>query len=1658
MKRFGFFLLGMLVISALGAAFVAYQTRADNINADYSGTPPFVAATVTPNILLIMDNSGSMAKRAFCDLFNDTLSEPGKSKGRCDDPTFNPQVVSQTEVDARVAAVKFYSDPTDRPGADEGAAYAGMFNSLKCYTYDVGNTRFVPVAGDKATLASKCGDEEWDGHLLNWITFRRMDALKKTMTGGTCVVPRDVDGLCPPSGSPDSLITLKGQDVFGALSSIDVTTPGVPKGTSNGYEGRVPESVFNAVAPSDEDLHFHVMGSGALAGSFCVDQDNDATVDPTIPGSCDDGAPGVGIPEKKFVIHVAVPAQPAGVLHDLGDKARFGLMEFRLTNEGGRVLTPIGGRQAVSVSSATVTTYNSNKAAMLASVDQTEPLTNTPLAETLYTAIRYVAQLPQPFLAAAYQYPVAFAAGGVTFNTNGQGSIGNIGSAELSTLTGSETCPGFFDAPANTKPTGYLTNACGRDPFFYGSDNQPAWASPSSVVTCCKTFILVLTDGEPTFDQNVPASLQDFASAVHGTKCTGTTAAFSPGPPVVADPTNRCYNGTTADQAGEASILLHQHKTDYGNGGSHFLDDVAYWGHTTDLRQATIPPLGESGNPLDGFQNVTVYTFFAFGTIEGREILMQTARQGGFEDTDGTKTPNLSSEFDKVNNNTGVAGSDGLPDTYFESSNVEDIRDKLLAAITSILQKSASGTSVSVLATSSTGEGAIYQAFFFPVTFNTEGSVTTEVLWRGFTQGLFVDTFGNLREDYSTDCAANANNASPSAPDGVLNLKHDCIIKIRFDPDTNEVAVDRFTDGNGDGVADGPPVATNVKLKDLRPMWEAGTRLALTNPGAACPENNINQGIQCRRILASVDLDNDGLNNNEVFEFISAFDVGYCPYLGGKAVKHCTSSDPGLIGAAAIAADPSLKGCNDKTRQQCATDEATGIINFIRGCDPADTFAECQNGGGQSTVKGLRSRQVKFKDDPAPVGSGAAVTRTWKLGDIIHSTPVVIGAPNERFDVVYGDEGYNDYFQRYKDRRQVAYVGANDGMLHAFNAGFFRPGDDPGTGTIATPVIEQLQFTKVPLKLNTPGNALIPCSQLPCDRDGTGLSQYAFRSNSVSLKLGSEMWAFIPQDLLPHLQWLTSGVYDHTYYVDLKPKITDARIFTPDDDHPGGWGTILIGGFRLGGSCTNCQQGKAKPRVVTGDFDYDGDTTDPGDTRVFLSSYFVLDVTNPEKDPVLLWTFRDKDLGLTTAEPAVLRVSPSKTDIANERWYVVFGTGPTHHDADTNGPTQEAQLFVVNLKDGPTYDNVNRTSGTVRGTACDPTNPCITADITSPNVRLFSTGAKGFMGDAVTLDVNLDFRVDVAYAGSTLCNGPTPVSCTGSAPQWKGKMHRVITKGSTDLAQWELSTLISQFTSFSASPTCLAESCLLGPVTSVPTLTLDDNQDAWVFFGTGRFYSNNDKINPDPQRYFGVKDSFLTLGSPNQTVERNELFDSTDIVVCTSCGAENNVSVTGSESSFTIGFDAGPNNLLNTLQNLDGWFTSLPLTGERNLSRGTLIGGTLFFTTFVPVPEICTASGNGFLYSLYYQTGGAYKEATLDTETVGDKKLAKKSISLGTGLPSQMAVQIGSQGTGASGTVSGSGCSGRITGFIQASTGVLGQTCGSAALSFYSRLLSWRDL
>jgi type IV pilus assembly protein PilY1 len=190
----------------------------------------------------------------------------------------------------------------------------------------------------------------------------------------------------------------------------------------------------------------------------------------------------------------------------------------------------------------------------------------------------------------------------------------------------------------------------------------------------------------------------------------------------------------------------------------------------------------------------------------------------------------------------------------------------------------------------------------------------------------------------------------------------------------------------------------------------------------------------------------------------------------------------------------------------------------------------------------------------------------------------------EQYGLLYDDESYREFYNFYtvtNPRETVVYVGANDGMLHAFAAGKYNSAE----------------------KKFTPG---------------------------ATAGIGEELWAYIPRNLLPHLKWLASPNYSHLSYVDLKPKVADAKIFTPDATHINGWGTIVIGGMNMGGY----------PIAVTNAFN--GTATE---TRTFSSSYFALDVTDPTR-PKLLWEKSFPGLGFTTSTPGVIKVAKKTAETA----------------------------------------------------------------------------------------------------------------------------------------------------------------------------------------------------------------------------------------------------------------------------------------------------------------------------------------------------------------------------------------------------------------------------
>lgn len=90
---------------------------------------------------------------------------------------------------------------------------------------------------------------------------------------------------------------------------------------------------------------------------------------------------------------------------------------------------------------------------------------------------------------------------------------------------------------------------------------------------------------------------------------------------------------------------------------------------------------------------------------------------------------------------------------------------------------------------------------------------------------------------------------------------------------------------------------------------------------------------------------------------------------------------------------------------------------------PADKHG---GGLGEERLRYLRGHRDREIGRPA----GIFRTRNRVLGDIVNSSPVHVGAPSPN---VQGD-GYLDFLNASRDRTRAVYVGANDGMLHAFSA------------------------------------------------------------------------------------------------------------------------------------------------------------------------------------------------------------------------------------------------------------------------------------------------------------------------------------------------------------------------------------------------------------------------------------------------------------------------------------------------------------------------------------------------------------------------------------------------------------------------------------------------
>ena len=950
-------------------------------------------------------------------------------------------------------------------------------------------------------------------------------------------------------------------------------------------------------------------------------------------------------------------------------------------------------------------------------------------------------------------------------------------------------------------------------------------------------------------------------------------------------------SGTTADGA---YLEVRDEDTASGDDPDYFLDT---------------PPGQGPGEALEdgGALPITTSRTFTTGTDTAATLLKNplwyAAKWGGFEEgEDGNNIPDKQEEWDR--------DMDGVPDTYFYVTNPLRLEEQLNKSFADILRRAASGTAASVISSTRSGEGAIYQSLFYP---EYKGPLGNTVNWVGDVHALFVDAYGNMRED--TNQNGQLDMARDADKNGTIEVgtcsdpleEGDLIIK--FDGSN----VYKHADINGNGQHDiGPeeiPLCVGT-IGDIKYLWSANNWLGdISDADITGQRSTYISNTKQRYIFTFVDSNKDMIpNSGEVIDFIDTESSIY-PYLH-------------LYPSVFDAILPDYLPADATDKETFINIQSKRIINYTRGQDQGEEAC--------MFIPAFRSRQVDYNED--------GTVDTWRLGDIIYSSPTVVAAPAEDFDLLYKDTSYTEFYRKYKNRRHVNYVGANDGMLHAFNGGFFDSSIN--------------KFYK-------------------------GYNVVAKLFNDTGPDLGAELWAYAPYNLLPHLYWLTESDYNadyHVAYVDLKPRIFDAKIFTADDDHPDGWGTVLVCGMRFGGGQIHADTDKDNTNK------YD-DSGTPQDEPVMRSAFIIMDITNPENKPELLGEISFDGLGFTTCYPTVICMK-DKTDNAQNDWYLVLGSGPIGSGA--NGPNtaslqkassqQKAAIYIVNLNElvqNKTISLVNKTP-----------------DANSDN-SFVELDDNSFVSDPVSVDYDLDYKADVVYFGTVSGD---------SANGWGGKLRRIVIENNIASADW------------------IGDSILIDagqPITAAPSVGMDKAGNRWVFFGTGRFFNRSSDVTGvhanDPQTYYGIKEPSVPLdpSDPSNTeivltwtpVSSSDLLDVSSVRVFDTgskvedTDTENNPSELGSNSTFDI--------LMDKVAAKDGWRLNFPETGERNLGQAALLGDILLFTTYKPDDDACSYEGSSKLYGVYFKTGTAYEESVLglgtDVDDEGNQEIIRMK-DLGKGL------------------------------------------------------------
>lgn len=857
-----------------------------------------------------------------------------------------------------------------------------------------------------------------------------------------------------------------------------------------------------------------------------------------------------------------------------------------------------------------------------------------------------------------------------------------------------------------------------------------------------------------------------------------------------------------------------------------------------------------------------------------------------------------------------------IPDTFHSATNAIEIKISIKNAILDMLRRTSSGTAVSVLS-SSEGSGAnLMQALFYPKRTFADGA---EISWTSdlMNYWYYMDPFftsANIREDTVREGATEA------APYTLLDLKQDYISAFIFDDGEKKTLAYRKWDenGNGSSLVDQGRVA----IEETAAIWRAGFNLWWTNPTD-------------RKIWTSVD------------------------------VVASTSSTPSTA--------PTLIEFNTDTTTVAALDDYLGktasvgaakaTINYVRGYDCVDSSGvggDCSTASNPTayTTSTGRNRTVSSgvcsvskspcnDDGDCPTNGGSCSTtpetHVWKLGDIISSTPRIMGPGYlNNFNIAppfgYNDSTYNDFIKSNDyANRQLVFVGANDGMLHAFKLGKLL---QKWTGKNWYEAAKQEGAT------------------------GAG-------------GIGSEAYAYIPKNVLPYLHYLQDTDYCHVYMVDGPTAINDVTInktststsctdeywkcpkqTTVDtttklvDFDKTSWRTVLVGSAGIGGATCN---------AATPDADGVNTPISVDGNAVGWSSYFALDVTDQSTSkPKLLWEFSHPDLGVTNVGPAIIKVGGNEkrcainsntvctTDVdcnptatngkctaTNGRWLAVLASGSTGpiSSLEFKGTSDKSlKLFVLDLKTGALLRTIDTGAG-------------------STNLGITNAFAGSISSSALDLEKDRpgnigNYQDDALYIGYV-----KDIS--------SGGVIRLVINDDINPNNWTVSKVIDG----------------IGPVTTSVVNLLDrKNKKLWLYFAEGRYFYKLDDTTGQ-RRLYGIEEPCFdantnTISSTCNKLELTNLQNQSTAVCSVST-----TTICDKTSDCPSGETC--NNVLPLSDTKKGWYVNMnsaagTMGAERVISNPTPDPlGAIFFLSFAPTSNVCDFGGTTYLWGMDYKTGGA---------------------------------------------------------------------------------------